>query len=34
MLVAMLLAMLAATGVVTGLLAPAYRLLADPILGE
>jgi Zn-dependent protease len=32
--VAVLLAVLAATGWVTGLLAPAYRVLAGPILGE
>ena len=31
---AVLLALLAATGSVTGLLAPAYRMLAGPILGE
>ena len=31
--VAVLLAVLAATGWVTGLLAPAYRVLAGPILG-
>jgi Zn-dependent protease len=31
---ALLLAVLAATGWVTGLLAPAYRVLAGPILGE
>jgi Zn-dependent protease len=31
---AVLLAALAATGLVTGLLAPAYRMLAGPILGE
>jgi Zn-dependent protease len=31
---AVLLALLAATGWVTGLLAPAYRMLAGPILGE
>ena len=34
MLVAVLLALLAATGAVTGLLAPAYRLLASSFLGE
>lgn len=32
--VAVLLALLAATGWITGLLAPAYRVLAGPILGE
>jgi Zn-dependent protease len=32
--VAVLLAVLAATGLVAGLLAPAYRVLAGPILGE
>ena len=32
--VAVLLAVLAATGWITGLLAPAYRVLAGPILGE
>jgi membrane-associated protease RseP (regulator of RpoE activity) len=32
--VAVLLAVVAATGWVTGLLAPAYRVLAGPILGE
>jgi hypothetical protein len=33
MFVAVLLALLAATGLVTGLLAPAYRMLAGLILG-
>jgi Zn-dependent protease len=31
---AVMLAILAATGLVTGLLAPAYRVLAGPLLGE
>jgi membrane-associated protease RseP (regulator of RpoE activity) len=32
--VAVLLAVLAATGLITGLLAPIYRVLAGPILGD